>query len=47
MAAAFVMLDESPSWAMALGGAAILSGVYLAERNAPEVVEMQVTGSKE
>ena len=47
MAAAFVMLNESPSWAMALGGAAILSGVYLAERNAPEVVEMQVTGSKE
>jgi len=41
MAAAVVILDESITWAMVLGGAAILSGVYLAERNVAEVVESQ------
>ena len=37
--AAFLILNETMSSAMVLGGAAILTGVYLAERNASEVVE--------
>ena len=41
MAAAVVILGESITWAMVLGGAAILSGVYLAERNMVEVIESQ------
>jgi drug/metabolite transporter (DMT)-like permease len=41
VAAAVLILNESPSWAMAIGGAAILGGVYLAERNVPEVVDPQ------
>jgi drug/metabolite transporter (DMT)-like permease len=47
MVAAVLILNESISWVMGLGGAAILSGVWLAERNAPEVVEMQLTVAKE
>jgi drug/metabolite transporter (DMT)-like permease len=39
MAAAVLILDESITWAMVLGGAAILCGVYLAERNMAEVVK--------
>ena len=39
--AAVLILNEAASWPMAFGGAAILGGVYLAERNAPEVVDLQ------
>ncbi len=41
MAAAVLILNESVTWAMVLGGAAILSGIYLAERNVTELVESQ------
>jgi drug/metabolite transporter (DMT)-like permease len=41
MVAAILILNESMSSAMVLGGAAILSGVYLAERNVAGVVEPQ------
>jgi drug/metabolite transporter (DMT)-like permease len=41
VAGAALVLNESMSWAMLLGGAAILSGVYLAERHVPEIAELQ------
>jgi drug/metabolite transporter (DMT)-like permease len=41
VAAAVLILNESTSWTMVLGGGAILGGVYLAERNAREVVDLQ------
>lgn len=41
VAAAVLVLNECTSWAMAVGGVGILVGVYLAERNVPELVELQ------
>jgi drug/metabolite transporter (DMT)-like permease len=41
VAGAALVLNESMSWAMLLGGAAILCGVYLAERHAPEIADLQ------
>jgi drug/metabolite transporter (DMT)-like permease len=41
VAGAALILNESLSWAMLLGGAAILCGVYLAERHAPEIAKLQ------
>jgi drug/metabolite transporter (DMT)-like permease len=39
---AALILNESLSMVMVLGGAAILAGVYLAERHVPEVVDIQL-----
>jgi drug/metabolite transporter (DMT)-like permease len=38
---ATLILNESVTWVMLYGGGAILGGVYLAERYAPEVLEVQ------